>query len=175
MTILVFPGQGSQYLGMAKDFHDNFKIAKEVFELVEDCSKIKIRDIIFDNKDDLLNITEYTQICIFTASISIFKVFNEIFLKTNLVDIDYTLGHSLGEYSALTAAGVINIEDCSRLLKIRGKLMQNADPTNTSGMAAVLGLDSKTIENVILNNSIDIEVAIDNSQTQVVLSGKINN
>ena len=98
MTTLVFPGQGSQYVGMAKDFYDNFQSAKDVFELVEDNTNMKIKEIIFENPNNLLNITKYTQICIYTASMAIFEVFNEIFKNTSLFNISFVLGHSLGEY-----------------------------------------------------------------------------
>ena len=75
MTTLVFPGQGSQFVGMAKDFYDNFKVAKYIFNLVEDCTEIKVKEIVFENKDKLLDITKYTQLCTYTASMAIFEVF----------------------------------------------------------------------------------------------------
>ncbi len=171
MTTLVFPGQGSQYVGMAKDFYDNFKTAQNVFELVEDCTNIKVKEIIFENTDNLLDVTEYTQICLFTVSIAIYEVFHELFRGTSLFDINFVLGHSLGEYSALTVSKSIEVQDCAKLLKIRGKLMQAAYPKNQSGMLAVLGLDCESIENVIKNNSINVEIANDNAPGQVVISG----
>ena len=125
MTALLFPGQGSQYIGMTKDFHDEFAIARETFEKIENSVKINLRDIIFTNKSELLNITKYTQLAIYSSSMCIFNVLQ------NEVDIDklfikYSLGHSLGEYSALTVSKVISVEDCSILLKKRGELMQNS-------------------------------------------------
>ena len=129
MTALIFPGQGSQFVGMAKDFHDEFSIAKETFEFIENSAKINLRDIIFYNKSDLLNITKYTQLAIFCSSMSIFNVLkNEI--DVDKLSINYSLGHSLGEYTALTASNVISIEDCTMLLKIRGELMQGAFKEN---------------------------------------------
>ena len=175
MITLVFPGQGSQYVGMAKDFYDNFQSAKDVFELVEDNTNMKIKEIIFENPNNLLNITKYTQICIYTASMAIFEVFNEIFKNTSLFNISFVLGHSLGEYSALTASKSIMIRDCAKLLKIRGELMQNAYPENKSGMAAVIGLNSHSLEQIIKKNSLNVEIANDNTPTQVVISGIIDN
>jgi len=175
MTTLVFPGQGSQYVGMARDFYDNFESAKNTFELVEDITKIKVKKIVFENTDNLLNITKYTQICIYTASMAILEVFYEVFKNTSIFDIKFVLGHSLGEYSALTASKSIMITDCARLLKIRGELMQNAYPENKSGMAAVIGLNSQSLEKIIEKNSLSIEIANDNTPEQVVISGIIDN
>ena len=125
MTSLIFPGQGSQFVGMTKDFHDEFLIARETYEIIENSVKINLRDIIFYNQSELLNITKYTQLAIFSSSMCIFNVLkNEI--DIDKLSIKYFLGHSLGEYSALVASKVISIEDCSILLKIRGELMQNA-------------------------------------------------
>ena len=139
MTTLVFPGQGSQFVGMTKDFYEKYPYVREIFEIVEDSSKINIKDIIFNNTSNLLDITQYTQLAIFTSSMCIYRVLKKELLD-NKININYCLGHSLGEYSALVASNILNIEDCSKLLKIRGELMQNADPKNISGMAAVLGL-----------------------------------
>ena len=170
MTALVFPGQGSQFVGMAKDFHDEFVIAKETFEIIENSVKINLRDIIFHNKSELLNITKYTQLAIFSSSMCIFNVLkNEI--DIDKLSINYSLGHSLGEYSALTASKVISIEDCSILLKIRGELMQNAFKENMSGMVAIIGLDCTKVEKIITDNKLKVEIANDNSPLQVVISG----
>ena len=171
MTTLVFPGQGSQYLGMAKDFYDNYTTAKETFDLVEDTTGIKIKEITFNDNNGLINITKYTQLCIFTASMAIFNVFAELFNNSKLFNINFVLGHSLGEYSALTASKFISLKDCSTLLKIRGELMQNAYAENKSGMAAIIGLDAISLENIIIDNSLNIEIANDNAPEQVVISG----
>ena len=175
MTTLVFPGQGSQYVGMAKDFYDNFKTAQNIFELIEDCTKIKVKKIVFEDTDKLLDITKYTQICIYTVSMAIYEVFYEIFNNTSLLNINFVLGHSLGEYSALTASKSILLPDCAKLLKIRGELMQDAYPENKSGMAAVVGLDCQSLEIIIKKYSLDIEVANDNTPRQVVISGTKEN
>ncbi len=171
MTSYVFPGQGSQYEGMAKDFYDNFKIAKEIFEEIEDYTSINIRDIVFNNHNDLLNQTNFTQICIFTASMSIFRTM-ELEGKINN-QIEVMFGHSLGEYTALACSKKISLKDCSQILKTRGDLMNSSFEPNKSGMAALIGLSANDIENLIKKNKIDLEVANDNSPVQVVISGNI--
>ena len=170
MTALVFPGQGSQYVGMTKDFHDEFAIARETFDLIENTTKINIRDIIFKNETGLLNVTQYTQLAIFSSSMTIFKVLKKEIYNDEL-SINYSLGHSLGEYSALVASNAITLEDCSILLKIRGELMQNSFEENMSGMAAIIGLDCLKVEKIISDNKLKVQVANDNSPLQVVISG----
>ncbi len=171
MTSFVFPGQGSQYPGMSIDFYDEFKIAQNIFEAVSDSTKIDIKSIITNNKGNLLNQTKYTQLSIFTASISIFKVLeSEIGLKP--MKISCMLGHSLGEYSAITAANYLSIQECAILLKKRGELMQNAFEPNLSGMVAIIGLNCASVEKIISKNNLNIEIANDNSPMQIVVSGK---
>ena len=170
MTTLVFPGQGSQFVGMTKDFHDNFTIAREIFDKIETNTKINIRDIIFENKFNFLNVTQYTQLAVFCSSMCIFNVLKKE-IYNNKLPINFSLGHSLGEYSALVASNVISIKDCCNLLKIRGELMQNAYRKNMSGMAAVIGLDCVKVEKIISDNRLNVEVANDNSPLQVVISG----
>ncbi len=172
MTSIVFPGQGSQYVGMGKDFYDNFKVARETFEEIQDYVNINLCEIIFNNKDNLLNFTNYTQISIFTTSISIFKTLeSESNLKFD--KINFMLGHSLGEYSALACSKKLNLKDCSTILKLRGELMNNAVDPNKSGMAALIGCDSSHIQQIIDQNNINLEIANDNSPIQVVISGDI--
>ena len=172
MTSLVFPGQGSQTVGMVKDFYDNFKITKLIFEEIEDYTSIGLRKIIFDNEDNKLNLTQYTQICIFTASYAIFKTFTS---ENDLKDTDFKvmLGHSLGEYTALACSNKITLKDCSNLLKKRGELMNDAVPANKTGMAALIGKGSNEIQEMIDKNKLNLEIANDNSEIQIVISGKI--
>jgi len=174
MSVIIFPGQGSQFVGMSKDFYDNFESAKHVFSLVQEITNINIKDIIFKNSEDLLNITQYTQLAIFCASMAIYKVLTEE-IDLNSLNIKHMLGHSLGEYSALTASDILSLEECSKLLKIRGELMQNAYPVNQSGMAAIIGLDCNSIEKIIANNDLRVEIANDNSPLQIVISGTLKN
>ena len=170
MTVIVFPGQGSQFLEMSKDFYDNFDSARDVFNLVSDTTNIDIKNIIFKNPSNLLNQTQYTQLAIFCASISIFKVIEKE-IDLNKLNVNCMLGHSLGEYTALTASGMISIENCALLLKIRGELMQNAYEVNKSGMAAIIGMNSVIAEKLIKKHKLTIEIANDNSPQQIVISG----
>ena len=170
MTCFVFPGQGSQFLGMAKDFHDNFNTAKLIFEEIEDYTKINIRNIIFENNQNKLDLTQFTQICIFASSFVIFKIYVEE-NNIKIENIDIMLGHSLGEYTSLACSEKISLKDCSLILKTRGELMNNAIPPNETGMAALIGKDSSLIQKIIEDNNLNIEIANDNSPIQIVISG----
>ena len=142
-----------------------------VYNIISDTTSIDIKKIIFENPSDLLNQTQYTQLAIFCASLSIFTVFKE-HVKLKMENINCMLGHSLGEYTALCASGIISIQDCSRLLKIRGELMQNSIEPNKSTMAALIGLNCNKVEQIIKDNNLKVEVANDNSPSQIVVSGK---
>ena len=170
MTSVIFPGQGSQFVCMAKDFYDNFKEAKETFNEIEDSTNLNLKKIIFDDNSTLLNITNFTQVSIFAASISIYRTLesNFDFAKNK---INYMLGHSLGEYSALTASKSLTIKQAASLLKIRGELMNSAIEPNTTSMAALIGINCEDIEKIIKNNNINLEIANDNSPGQIVISG----
>ena len=173
MTTVVFPGQGSQYTGMSKDFYDNFNIAKVTFQEIEEFTEMNLRKIIFDNKYNELDITKYTQISIFTSSVIIFKTLqNELDLNSSSIDV--MMGHSLGEYSALACSDKLSLQDACLILKKRGQLMNDAVPQNKSGMAALIGKDSNYVQKIIKDNNINLEVANDNSPKQVVISGDIS-
>ena len=173
MTTVVFPGQGSQYTGMSKDFYDNFNIARLTFQEIEEFTGMNLRKIIFENEDNELDITKYTQISIFTSSIIIFKTIqNELGLASSSIDV--MMGHSLGEYSALACSDKLSLKDACLVLKERGQLMNDAVPPNKSGMAALIGKDSNYIQKIIENNNINLEIANDNSPKQVVISGDIS-
>ena len=174
MTSVVFPGQGSQYKGMTRDFFDNFKIAKQTLEEIQDYTSINIKEIMFDESSENLNQTNITQISIFAASMIIFKCI-EYETSFNEQDISFMLGHSLGEYSALAASKKLNIKDCALILKKRGELMNSAVEPNLTSMAAIIGLNSNQIKKIIVENNLDIEIANDNSPLQVVISGNKNN
>ena len=174
MTAILFPGQGSQYIGMSEDFYKNFFNSKLVFEEVEDSTSIDVKKIIFEDPLNQLNLTNYTQLCVFTASYSIFRVIETEF-DLKKMNVNTMLGHSLGEYSALASSNKITLSDCAKLLKLRGDLMHRAINPNESGMAALIGLDSISIQNIIDEVNLDVQIANDNSPIQVVISGMINN
>jgi len=173
MTSIIFPGQGSQFLGMAKDFFDNFSIAKDTITEIEDATNMDIKNIIFGNDDNLLNITNFTQVSIFSASISIYRTLEKNFGFENL-NINNMLGHSLGEYSALAASKSLTVAQASSLLKTRGELMNSAIVPNTTAMAALIGFNCENIMRIIKNNNVNVEIANDNSPLQIVISGSNN-
>jgi [acyl-carrier-protein] S-malonyltransferase len=172
MTAIIFPGQGSQYVNMSMDFNENFDAARKVFQEIEDSTRINIRKIITENHLDRLNQTNYTQISIFSASMAIFKSLLSEF-GNEIMNPKILLGHSLGEYSALVAANLINITDASILIKKRGELMHSSIEPNVSGMAAIIGKNADFIDDIISKNNLKIVIANDNSPMQVVVSGLI--
>ena len=174
MFSVLFPGQGSQSVGMAKDLYDNFQYIKDLFNEADETLKMSISKLIFEGPKELLNETENTQPAIFLVSYAIFTAIKN---ETSF-DIDkanFFAGHSLGEYSALACSNVISFKDTIKLLKTRGNAMQNAIPKDEGGMVAVLGLDIKEIEKIIQNNKhkFNCFLANDNTIGQVVISGKI--
>ena len=172
MTSVIFPGQGSQFLNMTRDFFDNFSDVRDIFSEIEDSTKIDLKKIIFGSDPKLINTTNYTQISIFAASIAIYKTLEANFgfgSKNNKVN--YMLGHSLGEYSALAASKSITIAQASKLLQKRGNLMNSAVEPNSTSMAALIGMNCNQIENIIKKYNLEIEIANDNSPGQVVVSG----
>ncbi len=172
MTSIVFPGQGSQIAGMSKDFYDNFDIAKRIFEEICDYTQIDLKKIIFENDENKLNLTQFTQISIFTASYVIYKTYNYV-KDLKAENIEIMLGHSLGEYTALACSNKISLKDCSLILKKRGELMNIAVIPNQTGMAALIGLPANEIQKIIDTNNLTLEIANDNSQVQIVISGNI--
>ena len=171
---VIFPGQGAQKVGLGKDMYDNFAVAKEVFQKVDDALKIKLSDIIFADKDKTLNHTINTQPAIMTVGVAIFRVLEkELGLKIN--HFDYCAGHSLGEYTALVCAGSLNLADAAIILRERGMAMQSAIRIGEGGMAAILGAEINEINSVIISNNFStVEISNDNCPGQVVISGKKN-
>ena len=173
MRAFVFPGQGSQFVGMGKDLAENFAEARELFEEVNDSLSQNLSKIIFEGPQETLDLTENTQPALMAVSMAIVKILEK---QGNITPKDhcaFIAGHSLGEYSALTAAGTIALPDTARLLKLRGTEMQKAVPVGTGSMAAILGLDFDSVTNIAkeaANNQI-CETANDNSDGQIVISG----
>ena len=173
MFSLVFPGQGSQTIGMGKDFYENYDLVKDLFKQADDSLGINLSKIILEGPKDELDLTANTQPAIFLISYSIFQVMKKEF-NMDLDKAKYFAGHSLGEYSALCAAKYLSFSDTIKLLKIRGDAMQNAVPKGEGGMLAVLGSNVEIIEDLLNENQNDFtaQIANDNSDGQIVLSGR---
>ena len=174
MFSVIFPGQGSQIVGMGKEFYKNFNYVKEYFSIADELLNKKISKIILEGPKENLDQTENTQAAIFLVSYSIFKVIEKE-TNFNLKNAKYFAGHSLGEFSALCCADTINFKQTINLLNHRGKAMQEAVPKGEGGMYAVLGTDISKINKIIndISNELECYIANDNSNGQVVVSGKI--
>ncbi len=162
---LLFPGQGTQVTGMGKDFYDNYDSAKEVYEIAGEATGIDVAGLCF-NEDERLNITEYTQIALLTTEVAILKTLTDMGLKA-----DYLSGLSLGEYGALAAAQVMDYKDLFKVIKNRGKFMQDAYPVG-GAMTAVLGLDADKIKQVCESVDGIVSIANDNCPGQIVITGE---
>ena len=173
MFSVIFPGQGSQLVGMGKELFDKYDIVKELFKEADDELKISLSKIILEGPKEELDFTTNTQPAIFLISYSIFQLIKKEF-NIDLNKANYFAGHSLGEYSALSCAGYLSFSDTIKLLRIRGDAMQNAVPKGEGGMLAVLGSTVETIEKILEKNQNDFnaQIANDNSEGQIVLSGK---
>jgi [acyl-carrier-protein] S-malonyltransferase len=173
MFSVIFPGQGSQIVGMGKEFYDKFDLVKNLFKEADDALNFPLSKMILEGPKEELNLTANTQPAIFLISYSIFQVIKKEF-KIDLYKAKFFAGHSLGEYSAIACAEYLDFQDTVRILKIRGNAMQNSVPKGEGGMVAVLGTTVENIENILkdnLNNFV-AEIANDNSEGQIVLSGK---
>ncbi len=172
MFSIVFPGQGSQKIGMVKEFYDKYDLVKGLFKDADAILEIPITKIIFEGPDSKLNLTENTQPAIFLASFCIFELIKKEF-GYNFEKFKYFAGHSLGEYSALACVGAVSFEDTLKILQKRGKFMQGAIPNSEGAMLAVLGIGSKELEKILDENKDKYEcfIANDNSKLQVVVSG----
>lgn len=165
----VFPGQGAQFVGMGKDFYDNFSVSKKVYEKANDILGVNIKDICFEGPDEELVKTENTQPAILATSIAMANA-----LKEKGINCDYTAGLSLGEYSALVEAEALDFKEALPLVKKRGKYMQEAVPLGKGTMAAILGLNKEKVEEAInrVQNYGIVEIANYNSPGQIVISGE---
>ncbi|MDC0420031.1 ACP S-malonyltransferase [Candidatus Pelagibacter sp.] len=175
MFSVIFPGQGSQIVGMGKEFHDKFDLVKSLFKEADDTLNFPISKLILEGPKEELDLTANTQPAIFLISYSIFSVVTKEF-NIDLNKAKYFAGHSLGEYSALSCAGYLSFSDTLKILRIRGDAMQNSVPKGQGGMVAVLGSTVEVIEKILKENedSLNAQIANDNSEGQIVLSGKID-
>ncbi len=175
----IFPGQGSQYIGMGKELAENFTEAKEVFEEVDNALNQKLYDLMVNGLDEQLNMTENTQPALMAVSVAVMRVLEKRFDIKLEETAKYVAGHSLGEYSALTAAKALELPDTAKLLKLRGQAMQEAVPVGQGAMAAILGLDFEDVQAIAVKASEQAgdneicEAANDNCQGQIVVSGHV--
>ena len=168
-TVFMFPGQGSQYIGMGKEFYEQIPICKEVYDLASEVTGLDIPALCFE-ENEKINITEYTQICMLTTEAAIYMA-----LEQNGYQPDVTAGLSLGEYGALIASGVMTAEEAFELVRKRGIFMQEAVPAG-GAMAAVLGLDAAAIEQICRETAeqtgSEVSIANYNCPGQIVISGQ---
>ena len=175
MFSVIFPGQGSQLVGMGKDLYDKYSLVQKLFNEADDILEFSLSNLILNGPKESLDLTENTQPAIFLLSYTIFRLTKEEF-NIDLDKANFFAGHSLGEYSALASAGSLSFSDTLKILKIRGRAMQNSVPKGVGGMVAVLGSKIETIESFISENRSKYEcyIANDNSEGQIVLSGNID-
>ena len=173
MFSVIFPGQGSQTVGMGKEFFEKYDIVRKLFQQADEALDFSISKMILEGPKENLDLTANTQPAIFLVSYSIFKVIKDEF-NINLNEAKFFAGHSLGEYSALSCAGYLDFETTIKILRVRGKAMQNSVPKGEGGMLAVLGIKIEDIEKILSDNkkNFNAQIANDNSDGQIVLSGK---
>ncbi len=173
----IFPGQGSQIVGMAKDFYDNFDEAKSTFKTVDEVLNYKLSDIIFNGSNEELTLTANTQPALMAVSIAILKVIIKQSKKNTNELSSFVAGHSLGEYSALCAAEALSLEDTTKLLHIRGVSMQKAVPNGQGAMAACMGIKHKDLQELLDFSTVKgvCQIANDNVEGQIVISGHNEN
>ena len=172
MRAVLFPGQGSQYLGMGSDFFKEFELVRKIFKTVDNTLGFSLSNIILNGPEEELILTKNTQPAIMTIGVSIYKILTQKY-NYNLQDSLYFAGHSLGEYTALVCSGSLTLEKAAYLLHERGKSMQESVPAGEGAMTAIIGMSISEVEKEI--NSLDkeeiCEIANDNSNSQVVVSG----
>jgi len=173
MFSIIFPGQGSQMVGMGKELYDKFDMVKKLFNEADDTLNFSISKLILEGPKEELDLTINTQPAIFLISYSIFNIIKKEF-NLDLNKAKYFAGHSLGEYSALSCAGYLDFPETLKILRIRGEAMQNSVPKGQGGMVAVLGSKIEVIEKILTDYKkiFNAQIANDNSEGQMVLSGK---
>lgn len=172
-TAMIFPGQGSQYVGMGKELYDAFAAAREVYDEVDDALSQRLSQLMFSGPEEGLTLTENAQPAIMAASLAAARVLEKEAGLTIAATASYVAGHSLGEYSALAAAGSFTLADTARLLKLRGQAMQRAVPAGVGAMAALLGLDADVAAEIAAEAAQGDVCALanDNAPGQAVISG----
>ena len=173
MNALLFPGQGSQIVGMGREFFNNFEQVKKLFKEADEKLNFPISKMILDGPEDKLKLTQNTQPAILTVSFSIFKILKNEF-NFDLKSTKYFAGHSLGEYSALVSSNALSFRDAIYLLHERGKAMQEAVPVGEGSMIAVLGANLEDVKSLLKSNDGVCELANDNSDGQIICSGEKN-
>ncbi len=172
MIALVFPGQGSQYIGMGKEFYENFESVKNIFDLSENLSQIPIKKLCFEGPLEELTQTQNLQVCLTVTNIACYLAFKEFFKNKNIKPL-FVAGHSLGEYSALYASEVLSLKDLLIAVKERGKLMDEEGKKSSSAMYAIIGMPLNDLENLVKKASGIVVISNYNSPKQLVISGEI--
>ncbi len=173
MFSVIFPGQGSQIVGMGKEFFEKHEIVKKLFKEADEILEFNLSKLILEGPKEELDLTANTQPAIFLISYSIFQVVKKDF-NINLNNAKYFAGHSLGEYSALSCAGYLNFSETIKILRVRGHAMQNSMPKGEGSMLAILGSTIEEVEKILKDNqnNFEAQVSNDNSVGQIVISGK---
>ena len=175
MNFIVFPGQGSQKIGMGKKLSENFSEAKNVFDEVNEALKFDLTKIMWEGSDSEISLTSHAQPALMACGVAAFRVLSKLTDKNVTQLADFACGHSLGEYTAMTIAEVFSLKDCAVLLKLRGEAMQKAVPVGKGAMAALIGISINQIKEIIEKVQIHgiCDVGNDNADGQVVISGDV--